>query len=57
MRVEELKGEGTTLIEVELMLTQEELKKFALYCREHEIKFNDWIRQIANEKLDSSKAN
>ena len=52
--IEELKGEDAKLVEVELLLTTEELKKFAEYCIENEIKFNDWIRKLANEKLSSS---
>ncbi|MFK5938930.1 MAG: hypothetical protein QM497_11100 [Sulfurimonas sp.] len=50
--IEELKSENKKLIEVELMLTPEELKVFADYCMKHEIKFNDWIRKLAYEKLN-----
>ncbi len=49
--VEELTKEGVELKEVELMVTIEELKAFAAYCLEHEIKFNDWIRQLAHDAL------
>lgn len=49
--VEELKGLDKELVEVELMVTPEELKLFATYCIENDIKFNDWIRQLAYEKL------
>ena len=52
--IETLVGEDEKLVEVELMLTPEELKTFATYCIENDIKFNDWIRQLAYEKLDSS---
>jgi hypothetical protein len=50
--IEELTKEGAELKEVELMLTPDELKKFAAYCIEHELKFNDWIRQLANDALN-----
>ncbi|MDD2791260.1 MAG: hypothetical protein PHU40_11455 [Sulfurimonas sp.] len=49
--IEELKSEDAKLVEVELMLTPEELKRFAAFCLENDIKFNDWIRKIAHEKL------
>ena len=49
--VEELTKEGVELKEVELMVTIDELKAFAAYCLEHEIKFNDWIRQLAHDAL------
>ena len=52
--IETLVGEDEKLVEVELMLTPEELKVFAAYCIENDIKFNDWIRQLAYEKLGSS---
>lgn len=51
--IETLVGENKKLVEVELMLTPQELKTFAAYCIENDIKFNDWIRQIAYEKLSS----
>ena len=50
--IKTLIGEEKKLVEVELMLTPEELKTFAAYCIENDIKFNDWIRQLAYEKLD-----
>ena len=49
--VEELTKEGVTLKEVELMLTIDELKEYAAYCLENDVKFNDWIRQLAHEAL------
>ncbi len=49
--IETLVGEEAKLVEVELMLTPEELKTFATYCIENDIKFNDWIRKLAYEKL------
>jgi len=49
--VEALKAEGVELKEVELMVTAEELKAYAAYCIEHDIKFNDWIRRLADEAL------
>jgi len=52
--IETLVGEDEKLVEVELMLTSEELKTFGAYCIENDIKFNDWIRQLAYEKLDST---
>ena len=51
--IEILVGEEVKLVEVELMLTPEELKTFAAYCTKNNLKFNDWIRQLAYEKLDS----
>ena len=52
--IETLIGEEKKLVEVELMLTPAELNTFAAYCIENDIKFNDWIRQLAYEKLDNS---
>jgi len=45
--IETLVGEDAKLVEVELMLTPEELKTFAAYCIKNEIKFNDWVRKLA----------
>jgi len=53
--IETLKNENQELVEVELMLTAHELKVFANYCIDNDIKFNDWIRLLAYEKL-STKA-
>ena len=50
-RVEELVGEGAKLVEVELMVTPKELQVFAAYCLKNDVKFNDWIRELAYEKL------
>ena len=49
--IEELKSTDAKLVEVELMVTPEELQVFAKYCIENDIKFNDWIRELAYEKL------
>lgn len=49
--VEELIKEGVEVREVELMLSVEELKEYAAYCLENDLKFNDWIRQLAAEAL------
>lgn len=49
--VEELTKEGVELKEVELMLTIDELKEYAAYCLKNDVKFNDWIRQLAYEAL------
>ncbi len=49
--IEILKGEDVKLVEVELMLTPRELKEFANYCLKNNVKFNDWIRKLAYEKL------
>ena len=51
--IETLVGENKKLVEVVFLLTPQELKTFAAYCIENDIKFNDWIRQIAYEKLSS----
>ena len=44
--------ENEDIKEIELMLTSDELKSFAQYCLKHDIKFNDWIRQLAFEALE-----
>ena len=49
--VEELVNEKKKLVEVELMLTPQELQKYAAYCKDNEVKFNDWIRSLAYEAL------
>jgi hypothetical protein len=49
--IEELKRKDAKLVEVELMVTPEELKIFAEHCIKNDIKFNDWIRELAYEKL------
>ena len=51
--IEELKISNEELVEVELMVTPRELKMFADFCIKNDIKFNDWIRQLAYKKLDS----
>ncbi|MGB5966568.1 MAG: hypothetical protein WBF77_01320 [Sulfurimonadaceae bacterium] len=50
--IEELIKEGVELKEVELMLTIDELKEYAAFCIENDVKFNDWIRQLAYEALN-----
>ncbi|WP_415396811.1 hypothetical protein [Sulfurimonas sp. CS5] len=45
--IETLIKENKKLVEVELMVTPEELKTFATYCIKNDIKFNDWIRKLA----------
>ena len=52
--IEELVREDTKLVEVELMLTPEELKTFAAYCIKNDVKFNDWVRQLAHSGLKES---
>jgi hypothetical protein len=49
--IETLVCEDVKLVEVELMLTEEELKTFASYCIKNDVKFNDWIRKLAFEEL------
>jgi len=49
--IQTLVGEDTKLVEVELMLTPKELQIFASYCINNDVKFNDWIRKLAYEKL------
>jgi len=51
MKISYLSSENSKLVEVELMLTPEELKLFAVYCIKHEMKLNDWLRKLAHEKL------
>ena len=53
---EELLLEGAKLKEVELMLTLEELQSYATFCIDNDIKFNDWIRQLAERGLAEAKA-
>lgn len=50
-------SQNETLKEVELMLTIDELKKFAEYCLKHDLKFNDWIRQLAYDALSKEMKN
>ena len=50
--IEELKNQDKKLVEVELMLTPKELQIFAKYCIQNDIKFNDWIRELAYKKLE-----
>lgn len=49
---EALLKEGADLKEVELMLTIDELKTYAAYCLENDVKFNDWIRELAEDALN-----
>jgi hypothetical protein len=49
--IETLVGENTKLVEVELMLTPEELKTFAAYCIKNDVKFNDWVRELTYDAL------
>lgn len=49
--IENLK-ENVKLVEVELMLTQDELKRYGKFCIENNLKFNDWIRTLAHEALE-----
>ena len=51
---ETLLKEGIQLKEVELMLSVEELQQYAAYCLEHNVKFNDWIRKLAEEALEKA---
>ena len=51
--IEKLKNEEAKLVEVELMLTPQELKTFADFCIKNDIKFNDWIRKLAYDNLKS----
>ena len=50
--IEELMSKDTTLVEVELMLTPEELQMFATHCIKNDVKFNDWIRELAYTKFE-----
>jgi len=52
---ETLIKEGVELKEVELMLSAEELKCYATYCMQHQIKFNDWIRQLADDAMSDKE--
>jgi len=49
--IEILVDEDTKLVEVELMLTPQELKVFANHCLKNDVKFNDWIRELAYQEL------
>ena len=49
--IEELKKEDVTLVEVELMLSVNELQIYAKFCKKHDIKFNDWIRNLATDAI------
>ncbi len=48
--IESLSG-TETLKEIEMMLTIEELQLFGAYCTRNDIKFNDWVRQLAHDAL------
>ena len=52
--IEELIVKDEKLVEVELMLTPQELKTFAAYCIKNEIKFNYWVRELAYAGLVKS---
>lgn len=54
--IEEI-AQNETVKEVELMLTIDELKQFAQYCLKHDLKFNDWIRQLAYDALQKESEN
>lgn len=41
--------------EIELMLTLEELAIFGEYCTRNDIKFNDWVRQLAHDALEKER--
>ncbi|PHQ65639.1 MAG: hypothetical protein COB99_02735 [Sulfurimonas sp.] len=49
--IESLVSSDEKLVEVELMVTPQELKTFGAYCKENDIKFNDWIRKLAYDDL------
>ncbi len=49
--IETLTEENAKLVEVELMVTPKELQVFAEYCIKNDIKFNDWIRELAYKEL------
>lgn len=49
--IETLTSENEKLVEVELMVTPEELQVFASFCLKNDIKFNDWIRKLAYKEL------
>lgn len=49
--IKELVKLNEELVEVELMLTPEELKNFAAFCIKEDVKFNDWIRKLAQDAL------
>lgn len=52
--IEQLSG-TEPLKEIELMLTMEELALFGAYCTRNDIKFNDWVRQLAHDALRQEK--
>ena len=53
--IEEL-SQSEDVKEVELMLTTDELNIFAKHCLKHDLKFNDWIRQLAYTALEKDKS-
>ena len=53
--IEKLISSNEKLVEVELMITPDELKAFADYCINNDIKFNDWIRKLAYDSLNDLK--
>ena len=44
------------LREIEMMVTLDELKEFASYCLKRELKFNDWVRELAYKEIISSSS-
>ena len=51
--IQTLKTSNEKLVEIEIMVTPQELKTFGDYCIKNDIKFNDWIRKLAYEKVSS----
>jgi len=49
--IEEL-NDSVKLKELELMVTEEEFRAFTMYCIKNDIKFNEWIRQLAQDALN-----
>jgi len=52
--LETLIDEKVKLVEVELMLTPAELKTFAAHCIKNNVKFNDWVRELAYDSINKS---
>ncbi|WP_456404705.1 hypothetical protein [Hydrogenimonas sp.] len=44
------------MIELEIKVTPEELKRIGEYCRERGVNFSEWLREIALREIASEKS-
>ncbi|WP_457597532.1 hypothetical protein [Hydrogenimonas sp.] len=43
------------MIELEVKVTLEEMKRIGEYCREKGVNFSDWMRQLALREIEHNK--